>query len=52
MTFASTDANAVVCAYGVVRDGSAKARGAVVVPKPAVVCRSVAVNGVKAGRCT
>jgi len=35
MTFASTDANAVVCAHGVVRDGSAEARGAVVVQSPA-----------------
>jgi hypothetical protein len=52
MTFASTDANAVVCAKGVVRAGCAGARGAVVVRKPAVVCRSVVVNGVKVRRCT
>ena len=59
MTFASTDANAVVCAHGVVRAGCAGARGAVVVRKPAVVvrkpavvCRSVVVDGVKVRRCT
>jgi hypothetical protein len=52
MTFAPTDANAVVCAKGVVRAGCAGARGAVVVRKPAVVCRSVVVNGVKVRRCT
>lgn len=60
MTFASTDASAVVCADGVVRAGCAGARGAVVVRKPAavvvrkpaVVCRSVVVNGVKVRRCT
>ncbi|MBR1146612.1 hypothetical protein [Bradyrhizobium sp. AUGA SZCCT0431] len=52
MTFESTDANAVVCARGVVRAGCAGARGAVVVRKPAVVCRTVIVNGVKVRRCT
>jgi hypothetical protein len=52
MTVESTDANAVVCARGVVRAGCAGARGAVVVRKPAVVCRSVIVNGVKVRRCT
>ncbi|MBR1250113.1 hypothetical protein JQ609_24710 [Bradyrhizobium sp. AUGA SZCCT0169] len=52
MTFESTDANAVVCAKGVVRAGCAGARGAVVVKKPAVVCRTVIVNGVKVRRCT
>jgi hypothetical protein len=52
MTVDSTDANAVVCARGVVRAGCAGARGAVVVRKPAVVCRTVIVNGVKVRRCT
>jgi hypothetical protein len=41
MTFEATEANAVVCA-----------RGAVVVRKPAVVCRTVVVNGIKVRRCT
>ena len=52
MTIESSDANAVVCARGVVRAGCAGTRGAVVVKKPAVVCRSVIVNGVKVRRCT
>ena len=52
MTVESTDANAVVCARGVVRAGCAGTRGAVVVRKPAVVCRTVIVNGVKVRRCT
>jgi hypothetical protein len=52
MTVESTDANAVVCARGVVRAGCAGARSAVVVRKPAVVCRTVIVNGVKVRRCT
>jgi hypothetical protein len=52
MTFESTDANAVVCARGVYRAGCAGARGAVVVRKPAVVCRTVIVNGVRVRRCT
>ena len=52
MTFESTEANAVVCARGVYRAGCAGARGAVVVRKPAVVCRSVWVNGVRVRRCT
>jgi len=52
MTFEATDANAVVCAKGVYRAGCASTRGAVVVRKPAVVCRSVWVNGVKVRRCT
>jgi hypothetical protein len=49
-----TDANAVVCARGVVRAGCAGARGAVVVRRPVVVpvCRSVLVNGVYVRRCT
>ena len=52
MTFESKDANAVVCARGVYRAGCAGARGAVVVRKPAVVCRTVVVNGVRVRRCT
>jgi hypothetical protein len=51
MTFESTDANAVVCARGVYRAGCAGYRGAVVVPRPARVCRSVLVNGVYVRRC-
>ena len=52
MTIESTDANAVVCARGVVRAGCAGARGAVVVRKPvAVACRWVWVGGVKVRRC-
>ena len=46
MTFETTEANAVVCARGVVRAGCAGARGAVVVRKPVVVCRTVVVDGV------
>jgi hypothetical protein len=52
MTFESTEANAAVCARGVYRAGCAGARGAVVVRKPAVVCRTVVVNGVRVRRCT
>jgi len=52
MTFETTEANAVVCARGVARAGCAGARGAVVVRKPAVVCRTVVVDGVKVRRCT
>ena len=52
MTFETTEANAVVCARGVVRAGCAGARGAVVVRKPAVVCRTVVVDGVRVRRCT
>ncbi len=52
MTIESTEANAVVCAKGVVRAGCAGARGAVVVRKPAMVCRTVVVNGVRVRRCT
>jgi hypothetical protein len=51
MTFETTEANAVVCARGVYRAGCAGTRGAVVVRKPAVVCRTVVVNGVKVRRC-
>jgi hypothetical protein len=56
ITFGATAANAAVCADGVVRAGCAGPRGAVVVNKPvvkpAVVCRTVWVNGVKVRRCT
>ena len=52
MTFEATDANAVVCAKGVYRAGCAGTRGAVVVRKPAVVCRTVVVDGVRVRRCT
>ena len=55
MTFAPTEASAVVCADGVVRAACAGPRGAVVVrkPKPVVVkCKTVWVNGVKVRRCT
>jgi hypothetical protein len=52
MTFESTSAQAVVCADGVVRAACAGPRGAVVVRKPAVVCRWVVVDGVKVRRCT
>lgn len=52
MTFESTNANAVVCAAGVVRAGCAGPRGAVVVRKPVAVCRTVIVNGVRVRRCT
>jgi hypothetical protein len=45
------DANAVVCAAGVYRAGCAGYREAVVVRKPAVVCRYVIVNGVRVRRC-
>jgi hypothetical protein len=51
MTFETTEANAVVCARGVYRAGCARTRGAVVVRKPAVVCRTVVVNGVRVRRC-
>jgi len=53
MTFETSDANAVVCARGVVRAGCAGARGAVVVRRPVPVagCRSVLVNGVYVRRC-
>ena len=52
MTMETTEANAVVCARGVVRAGCATTNAAVVVRKPAVVCRTVVVNGVKVRRCT
>lgn len=51
--FAVSEANAVVCARGVVRAGCAGAAGAVVVRRPpvAAVCRTVIVNGVAVRRC-
>ena len=45
MSFESSNANAAVCANGVVRAGCAGPRGAVVVRKPVVVCKTVWVNG-------
>jgi hypothetical protein len=52
MTFAVTDANAVVCAAGVYRAGCVGPRGAVVVRHPpVVVCHYVIVNGVRVRRC-
>jgi hypothetical protein len=50
--FAVSDANAVVCARGVVRAGCAGPAGAVVVRRPPVAaCRTVIVNGVAVRRC-
>lgn len=50
--FAVSDANAVVCARGVVRAGCVGPAGAVVVRRPPVpVCRMVVVNGVAVRRC-
>ncbi len=53
MTVDSTDANAVVCARGVVRAGCAGPNAAVVVrkPAPAVRCTRVLMNGVYVKRC-
>ena len=51
MTVDSTDANAVVCARGVVRAGCAGPNAAVVVRKPVVRCTRVLVNGVYVKRC-
>lgn len=50
LTFDTTDANAVVCARGVVRAGCATTGGAVVA-RTAPVCRYVIVNGVRVRRC-
>jgi|SRR6266571_4079730 len=47
----TTDANAVVCARGVVRAGCAGPRGAAVVRRPVAACRYVVVNGVRVRRC-
>lgn len=43
MVFAATEANAVVCARGVVRAGCVSAGGAAVVRRPAVAPRAVVV---------
>ena len=51
MTLESRTASAVVCADGVVRAACAGPRGAVVVRKPVVVCKTVWVNGVKVKKC-
>jgi hypothetical protein len=51
MTYDATDANALVCAKGVVRAGCAGPNGAVVVRAPVPVCRYVVVNGVRVRRC-
>jgi len=52
MTARAPEANAVVCANGVVRAGCAGPRGAVVVRKPVTpACRWVVVDGVKVRRC-
>jgi len=67
MTYNATDANAVVCARGVVRAGCAGPNGAAVVgPRgaavagpigaaavraPVAACRYVIVNGVRVRRC-
>ena len=51
MTVDPTDANAVVCARGVVRAGCVAAGGAAVVRAPVAACRYVVVNGVRVRRC-
>jgi len=51
MTFETRDANAVVCARGVVRAGCAGPNGAVVVRRPVAACPRVLVNGVWVRRC-
>ena len=53
MTFAATDANAVVCTRGVYRAGCAGPNAAVVVrkPVPVVRCTTMLVNGVWVKRC-
>jgi hypothetical protein len=52
MTLQSCTASAVVCADGVVRAACAGPRGAVVVKKPVVVCKTVWVDGVKVKKCS
>ena len=52
MVFQSGAASAAVCADGVYRAGCAGPRGAVVVRKPVVVCKTVWVDGVKVKRCS
>jgi hypothetical protein len=55
ITIGTTDANAVVCARGVVRAGCAGPNGAVAVrrpvARPVAGCRYVVVNGVRVLRC-
>ena len=51
MTFEPSDANAVVCARGVVRAGCVAAGGAAVVRAPVAACRWVVMNGVRVRRC-
>jgi hypothetical protein len=51
MAIETREANAVVCAAGVVRAGCAGYRGAVVVRKPVAVCHYVIVNGIRVRRC-
>lgn len=52
MIFQSGTASAAVCANGVYRAGCAGPRGAVVVRKPVVVCKTVWVDGVRVKRCS
>lgn len=55
MALEPTNANAVVCADGVVRAACVGPNGAVIVRKPpkhVVHCTYVKVNGVKVRRCT
>jgi len=52
MTLESRTASAVVCADGIVRAACAGPRGAVVVKKPVVVCKTVWVNGAKVKKCS
>jgi hypothetical protein len=60
MTYNTPDANAVVCAKGVVRAGCAGPNGAVVagrngaaaVRAPVAACTYVIVNGVRVRRCS
>jgi hypothetical protein len=51
LTIETTDANAIVCARGVVRAGCVGAGGAVAVRRPVAACRYVIVNGVRVRRC-
>ncbi|SHN76445.1 hypothetical protein [Bradyrhizobium erythrophlei] len=52
MILQSGAASAAVCANGVYRAGCAGPRGAVVVRKPVVVCKTVWVDGAKVKRCS
>ncbi|MCW5705133.1 MAG: hypothetical protein AB7I42_21850 [Bradyrhizobium sp.] len=51
LTLESRTASAIICADGVERVACVGPRGAVVVKKPVVVCKTVWVNGVKVKRC-